>query len=192
MLDYYSDCPTFSLAFSPLSTPTSLKLAVGSYIESSSPADGNHVTVVGSDRPHSSLEDDERDEQRNPFGSSHRVGTSSSSSLSGEGAAAFVPLARAPHPYPPSAIAFSPAQLSSSLQNSSVGTTGDSTREMVASSSEFLRLWDLQGNDGMQTSPRMGFVGDRSRQNAPSMTLVPRAVLANVRSSSLSADVCVD
>ena len=57
ILNYHSECPTFALAFSPLSTSTpSLKLAVGSFNDSR--GDTNNVTVVALDPAYLDLEDD--------------------------------------------------------------------------------------------------------------------------------------
>ena len=57
ILDYNSECPTFALAFSPLSTTTpTLKLAVGSFVEGRS--EQNNLTVVGLDPAYLELEDD--------------------------------------------------------------------------------------------------------------------------------------
>lgn len=179
ILDYHSPTPTFALAFSPLSNSTqSLKLAVGSFNDGRS--DLNNVTVVGLDPAYLDLEDDYDDAERNDGtggagGDSYARGRDGSYVKTGS---AFVPLAKAPHPYPPSAVAFSPARLSSSLQSSSSGTQGEVTREMLASSSDCLRLWDLVGDDGSPLSGN-GFVG--SGRGAGGSRLVQRAVLANVR-----------
>ena len=103
------------------------------------------------------------------------------------GRSAFIPIARAPHSYPPSAIAFSPAQLSGQLQSSNGGTTGEGTREMVASSSDCLRLWDLVDEAEVGGN---GFIGERGRQEMGSSSrLVQRAMLANVSSFFSSAGV---
>lgn len=177
MLDYHSDCTTFALSFSPLSDSTAnLKLAVGSFVEHRGETN-NNLTVVGLDPSFLDLEDDEDDTEG--YARSSRTGA-----LVQTGSA-FQPLARAPHPYPPSALAFSPARLSSSLQSSSVGTAGDATREMVASSSECLRLWDLVGDEAPMGKPGQGgFVG--AGRGAAGSRLVQRAMLANVSAWELS------
>jgi WD repeat-containing protein 68 len=215
ILDYHSTTPTYALAFSPLSKPTP-SLAIGSYVESSFTSE-NHVTVIGLDESYleyeddsssSSNDDDDDDGQReeededeimsdptparpsSPLPLSARTKTGSKILLG----SAFVPLARAPHSYPPSAVAFSPEQLSSSLQASNGGTKGEGTREMVASSSDCLRLWDLrgQGEESVSggrkrtTNLSSNYVGERGRgRNGTGMELIPRAVLANVRIFSL-------
>lgn len=205
ILDYNSDCPTFSLAFSPLYQDTSnLKLAIGSYNDNR--GDNNNVTVIElnpnyldlndqdldllEQRQHSyshsyhqnQLSDDEdmegdylsKSSLRRNSNSSHHSNTSNSITPS-----AFNPIARAPHPYPPSAIGFSPARLSSSLQSSTQGTKGEVTREMLASSSECLRLWDLVGDDNEVVGRSNGFIGS-GRSTSSGSRLVQRAVLANV------------
>ncbi|GAA93518.1 uncharacterized protein L969DRAFT_95832 [Mixia osmundae IAM 14324] len=86
----------------------------------------------------------------------------------------FVPLARASHPYPCTALQFSPAALAPTLQ-ASMGHGSPETREMVATSSECLRLWDLRG-DG-STHSTSSFVGRDRRQTG--WALSQRAVLAN-------------
>ncbi|SCV73650.1 BQ2448_6080 [Microbotryum intermedium] len=227
VLDYHSDCPTFSLAFSPLGTTTSsLKLAVGSYNESraqsssttpfssansssgattSSFEDINNLTIISLDPAYLDLEDvhpNHFDSSPSPHGgstsgSNHSEYTSSSvegyvRSRNGHllpSQSAFLATARAPMPYPPSAIAFSPANLSNQLQSSSLGTKGETTREMIASSSECLRLWDLVASDEMvggnaqggQGSGSAGFVGALGRRASagPQTRLVERARLAN-------------
>lgn len=207
ILDYNSDCPTFSLAFSPLYQDTSnLKLAIGSYNDNR--GDSNNVTVIELNsnfldlndqdldlleqqqqhshslhaHSYSNQSDDEdmegdylsKSSLRRNSNSSHHSNTSNSITPS-----AFNPIARAPHPYPPSAIGFSPARLSSSLQSSTQGTKGEVTREMLASSSECLRLWDLVGDDNEAIGRNNGFVGS-GRSTSSGSRLVQRAVLANV------------
>jgi WD repeat-containing protein 68 len=170
ILDYHSDSPTFALAFSPLSdTTASLKLAVGSFNDTRN--DSNNITVISLDPSYLDLEDDYDDSL--PEDSLEVFARQRSGSRVTMGSA-FQPVARAPHPYPPSAIAFSPATLSGSLQGSHAGTAGEGTREMVASSSECLRLWDLVAGEASGS----GFVG-QGRQGGGSR-LVQRAVLANV------------
>lgn len=181
-LDYLSSCPTFALAFSPLSTTTpSLKLAVGSFIETR--GEPNNVTIVGLDPNYLDFTGD----YQNGGG-----GADDPFAYGGQRKSAFVPLARANHVYPPSAIGFSPAVLSSSLQSSNSGTMGEATREMVATSSDCLRLFDLVGDDGMGGMGGGGFVG--SQRMSGGTRLVPRAQLANVRPSLslvlLAAIVC--
>ena len=122
ILNYHSECPTFALAFSPLSTSTpSLKLAVGSFNDSR--GDTNNVTVVALDPAYLDLEDDYSEADEGGDNARSRTGARVKTG------SAFVPLARAPHPYPPSAIGFSPARLSSSLQSSSMGTEGTRSEE---------------------------------------------------------------
>lgn len=154
----------------------SLKLAVGSFVEHRGETN-NNLTVVGLDPSYLDLEDDEDDTEG--YARSSRNGALVRTD------SAFQPLARAPHPYPPSALAFSPARLSSSLQNSSVGTAGEATREMVASSSECLRLWDMVGDEAPMGKPGQGgFVG--AGRGAAGSRLVQRAMLANVSAIELA------
>lgn len=175
VLDYHSPSPTFALAFSPLSTTTaSIKLAIGSHVESrDARPDTNHITIIGLDKSYLEFEDDFMD------GNSDNELGARGMSGKGPSRSAFIPLARAPHSYPPSAIAFSPSQLAGTLQSSNSGTAGDGgSREMVASSSDCLRLWDFVGDAEIGGN---GFVGERGRKEMGSPSrLVQRAMLANV------------
>lgn len=189
VLSYHSPVPTFALAFSPLaSTTAALKLAVGSHVESHPRPDGpnagapgdvlNDITVIGL-RPDWS-ERDEAPEQLDEHGYARRRSAQDNPTRG-----SFVPLARAPHVYPPSAIGFSPASLSSSLQSSNLATgpdggAGERPREMVATSSECLRLWDLVDDSAMNGT---GYIGERGRMQGTGSRLVQRAMLANVRAS---------
>ena len=56
----------------------------------------------------------------------------------------FVPLAQHATQYPVTKVDFAPASLAARLQSTAGG--GDSTREMVATTSDCLRLWDLSGD----------------------------------------------
>ncbi|MBW0482298.1 hypothetical protein O181_022013 [Austropuccinia psidii MF-1] len=180
VLDYDSPCSTFALAFSPLGSSSGLKshsllpdlkLAIGSAMESFS---NNHLTIIGLNSSlnfsssHSSGYDPYEDSVPFPPSSSH-----------------FQPLATAPHPYPPTAIAFSPTRLSKSLQASSGNNQMVRTREMLATSSECIRLWDfaqsLSDEDGSS-----GFVGGDHRrpigigvQKSAGYQLVLRSQMAN-------------
>ena len=178
ILDYPSEGPTFALAFSPLSTQTAtLKLAVGSFVEGRN--EHNNVTVVGLDPAYLDLEDI-YDDPSAPS-DDHADGPSYARARDGtyvKQGSAFVPLARAQHPYPPSSIGFSPARLSNTLQSSNQSSVGEATREMVATSSDCLRLFDLVGDDG-QAMTSGGFVGRPA--TGTGTRLVPRAQLANVR-----------
>ncbi|KAL8281362.1 hypothetical protein RQP46_006396 [Phenoliferia psychrophenolica] len=179
ILDYNSDCPTYALAFSPLSTSTqSLKLAVGSFVEARGD-NNNNVTICALDQSYLDLEDVYDD----PNGAGDDQGDAPAYARARDGSyvkkgSAFVPIARTAHPYPPSSIGFSPARLSSSLQSSNASTMGEGTREMVATSSDCLRLYDLVDNDD-QNMATGGFVG-RQVIGAGSR-LVPRAQLANTK-----------
>lgn len=171
--------PTFALAFSPLDgsgsgktgSPdhfTDLKLAVGSFVEA---ANDNHVTIVGLDHGAFAGWDD--------------------AGLAPAPGYGFVPLAKAPHLYPPTALAFSPPALSQNLQASGGSGPGvlSRTREMLATSSDCIRLWDFAfGEWGDAQGARGpggggGYVGDPRRTNKPSYRLMVRAHLANVSSS---------
>ncbi|EGG11373.1 uncharacterized protein MELLADRAFT_102295 [Melampsora larici-populina 98AG31] len=177
VIDYESDCSTFSLAFSPLTHSNSnepssthqtkstsnipdLKLAIGSYIESYSE---NNVTILGL--------------QSHPF--THQT--------------QLTPIAKALHPYPTTSIDFSPIRLSESLQASSGTNSCLKTREMLATSSECIRLWDFAygahhhsshlsalGNfDG--SSGSSGYVNENHRKISQSSgyQLVLRSQMAN-------------
>lgn len=199
VLDYHSDCPTFSLSISPLSTssPSSLRLAVGSYSEqrissthatssapSSTPSSGsnginpagysNNFTIASLDPSFLDLDDASDSDSSTAYRSRtthQRVRPSTG---------AFQAVARAPLLYPPSSVQFAPARLSTSL---AAGGGGEGTREVVATSSECLRLWDLvsEPEDGSGGRAGNGFVG---QGKAPSRSgLVSRATLQNVRAS---------
>ncbi|GAA6031307.1 hypothetical protein JCM8097_005595 [Rhodosporidiobolus ruineniae] len=196
ILDYHSDCPTFSLSLSPLSTsqPASLRLAIGSYSESrvASSADTsatasaqhgggntqgytNNFTVAALDPAWVDLEDDEESETETAVRS--RTTGQRVQSPPG-GGAAFQPIARAPLLYPPSSVQFAPARLSSSLANGGGGAGGEE-REVVATSSECLRLWDLVSelDDGAPGRAGNGFVGQAA--GGSRSKLVSRATLQN-------------
>ncbi|GAA5860319.1 hypothetical protein JCM1840_002861 [Sporobolomyces johnsonii] len=185
MLDYHSDAATFALSISPLSTtnPASLKLAVGSFNESRSSAASaststspttssgcNNLTIASLDPAYLDLEDASDDESE----------TALRSRLTGarvQAGSAFQAVARTTLRYPPSAVQFAPARLSSSLGATAGGTGGDGTREVVAASSECLRLWDLvSGDEG--GGGGNGYVG-QGGQGGPRSRLVPRATLQN-------------
>ncbi|GAA5822284.1 hypothetical protein JCM11251_006288 [Rhodosporidiobolus azoricus] len=194
ILDYYSDTPTFSLSLSPLSTssPSTLRLAVGSYSEqrissatasaqsSSASANGgasagysNNFTVASLDPSFLELEDDSDSESDTAYRSSRtrqRVTAQNG---------AFQPVARAPLLYPPSSVQFAPARLSTSLAAAGNGNGGQAEqREVVATSSECLRLWDLvsEPEDG-SGGRREGFVGGAAAGSRS--RLVSRATLQN-------------
>lgn len=199
VIDYHSDVQTYALAFSPTSTQTNLRLAVGSFVDippstsssssatssSPSPANTNNLTVIKLDPAYADLEDDYDDPPNTPGSSSNgrdgfarnRRGDRVNTAQGG-----FVAEARAAHPYPPSAVAFNPTKLSGQLQSSVGGTSGDIVREMVASSAECLRLWDLVGDESGAGSSG-GFVG--TGRGGGGSRLVQRAMLANVGHSSL-------
>ncbi|GAA5934466.1 uncharacterized protein JCM15063_004584 [Sporobolomyces koalae] len=196
MLDYHSDCSTFALSISPLSTnnPASLKLAVGSYNEhrtptttssavpgSSSDATGlgqsgggnNHLTIVALDPTYLDLEDDLEDDHELAL----RSRTNGTRVQAGS---AFQPIARASLLYPPSSVQFAPARLSASLaagSSSGSGAGGEGHREVVATSSECLRLWDLVTEDESSATGG-GYVGG-SGTSLPRSRLVSRATLQN-------------
>ncbi|GAA6062811.1 hypothetical protein JCM10212_001543 [Sporobolomyces blumeae] len=194
VLDYHSDSPTFALSISPLSTPdpSSLRLAVGSYNEhrtaslppASSSSGGthqqqqqqqgnNHLTICSLDPAYLDLDDDSSDEHDLSYRHRHtrqRV----------QAGSAFRPVARAHLLYPPSAVQFAPARLSTSLQ-SGLATAGGGghgeQREVVATSSECLRLWDLvTGPDDALAS---AYVGQAGQGGGPRSRLVSRATLQN-------------
>ncbi|BGP33653.1 hypothetical protein JCM10296v2_005457 [Rhodotorula toruloides] len=190
ILDYHSDCPTFALSISPLSnsSPSSLRLAVGSYNEtrtsvppsSSSSSNGaaggaglsNNFTVASLDPAYLDLEDASDSDSETAYRSRttrQRV----------SGGSAYRAVARAPLLYPPSSVQFAPAKLSSSLGGSGGGVgAGGEQREVLATTSECLRLWDLvtEQEDGSTGRSASGYVGGavptRNR-------LVSRATLQN-------------
>ncbi|GAA5883906.1 hypothetical protein JCM16303_004691 [Sporobolomyces ruberrimus] len=185
MLDYHSDCATFALSISPLSTsnPQSLKLAIGSYNEhrtstntTSSPSTSsnqgggnNNLTIASLDPAYLDLEDDHDDDSETAL-------RSRSTGARIQAGSAFQAVARANLVYPPSAVQFAPARLSASLGGGSTGGGGDGQREVVATSSECLRLWDLvTGEEG--GGGGSGFVGNHGNQ--PRSRLVSRAILQN-------------
>ncbi|KAG0659912.1 hypothetical protein C6P46_004852 [Rhodotorula mucilaginosa] len=193
--------PTFALAASPLSTSsaTSLRLAVGSYSEtrvptaSSSSANSsanytNHLTVAAVDPAVADLEDDSDSESETAYRSrSTRQRVLHPSSGSG-GGGAFRAVARTPLLYPPSAVQFAPARLSGSLASGTGGNAGygePEQREVLATSSESLRLWDLvteqdDGGGRVGSGGGNGFVGGGSGGHSSSRSrLVSRATLQN-------------
>ncbi|EGU12119.1 WD-repeat-containing protein [Rhodotorula toruloides ATCC 204091] len=191
ILDYHSDCPTFALSVSPLSnsSPSSLRLAVGSYNEtrtsaqpsSSSSSNGaaggaglsNNFTVASLDPAYLDLEDASDSDSETAYRSRttrQRV----------SGGSAFRAVARAPLLYPPSSVQFAPAKLSSSLGGSGGGVgAGGEQREVLATTSECLRLWDLvtEQEDGAAGRSARGYVGGGA---VPTRNrLVSRATLQN-------------
>ncbi|CAH7672151.1 WD40-repeat-containing domain protein [Phakopsora pachyrhizi] len=190
LIDYESPCPTFSIAFSPLgssslssnpssnksttslssSDPSNLKLAVGSFIESYS---NNNVTIIGvqpQNYPHHLQSNyDSR------YDDSTLIGETGSTNLQ------FQALAKAPHPYPPTSLSFSPTRLSESLQASS-GNSSQMvrTREMLATSSDCIRLWDFAHGTIEDNEPNSTFLGaDNRRQKSTGYQLVLRSKMAN-------------
>ncbi|KAA1106324.1 hypothetical protein PGT21_033268 [Puccinia graminis f. sp. tritici] len=174
VIDYESPSSTFALAFSPLGSSSNskshanqlpdLKLAVGTAMESYS---SNHVTIVGLSGSSSNCYDPYDDPMNSFTNSTHPQ---------------LHPLATAPHPYPPTALAFSPIRLSESLQASSSSGQMVRTREMLATSSECIRLWDFA--QGVAEDDRTsGFVSESRRlglsQKGTSYQLVPRSQMAN-------------
>lgn len=135
--------------------PNDLKLCIGSYAESASE---NNITVIGL-HPQL-LHDPDAFALNNPEGSD------------------FIPLAKARTPYPVTKVDFSPASLANKLQASIVG--GSETREMIATTSDCLRLWDLTGPQDVGSR----YVG---RQSSSTHILVERSSLSNVSISLYSS-----
>lgn len=131
-----------------------LKICVGSYIDT---AASNNITVLG-------LNPQLVQGYEGFSASYHRE---DSSSLGNE----FVPIARADTPYPATKVGFSPSTLAGRLQNTS---SSYETREMIASTSDSLRLWDLAGPAETQGSSYVGRTGQAKH------TLVERSALINV------------
>ena len=210
VLDYYSDSPTFALAASPLSTSsaTSLRLAIGSYSEtrvptasssstaanSTSASYTNHLTVAAVDPAVADLEDDSDSESETAYRSrSTRQRVRHLGAPSSGSAGAFRAVARTPLLYPPSAVQFAPARLSGSLASGTGGNAGygePEQREVLATSSESLRLWDLvtEQDDGGRAGSGNGFVGGGGSGGATMQSsrsrLVSRATLQNVSTAS--------
>ncbi|KAK4051755.1 hypothetical protein OIO90_004579 [Microbotryomycetes sp. JL221] len=195
VLDYVSDCPTFALSFSPLSTSTSsLKLAIGSYSETRGAQD-NNLTIATVDPTILDLQDDDEDDDDDinvddnddmhsptstsitkplEFRDNNRFKTQDGTKR--RLSSAFHNVARATHVYPPSNVEFSPAKLSQTLQSSTMSSNGDVTREMVATSSECLRLWDVvEDTDNIKGR----YVGQNEGDVMIGHKLVLRAALAN-------------
>lgn len=193
-----------SSSSSPSRNPVGFKLAIGSYCEdrttSTSGQSSNHVTIVTTARRRSSSnEADDRDdddgrelpgrETASPDEDQEMPDSESSQKSPKRASPQLSSIARAAHPYPPSAVAFSPLRLASTLQSSATTSSDPSVgpREMVASSSECLRLWDLvptDGTEGTDTGSGSGFVGSLERSRDTGSKLVQRAVLANVSPSA--------
>ncbi|GAA5842521.1 hypothetical protein JCM3766R1_002617 [Sporobolomyces carnicolor] len=146
----------------------------------------NHLTICALDPGYLDLEDDPEDDQESSL-------RSRSTGARVHAGSAFRPVARANLVYPPSAVQFAPARLSASLASSittGISPTGDSRgagggddeREVVATSSECLRLWDLVtspgGSGGEEERSDRGFVGVSSSPS-PRSRLVSRATLQN-------------
>ncbi|KAL7006829.1 hypothetical protein EMMF5_003715 [Cystobasidiomycetes sp. EMM_F5] len=175
-LDYKSSYRAFALAFSSSSGgastsaagrysslhpyPADLKLAVGSYSDSSSES---NITIIGLS-PQFTQEYDTYGNASQPYSED---GTASGSD--------FVALAKQKTAYPVTKVDFSPASLASKLQASAA--SGSESREMLASTSDCLRLWDLAGpQEGLQ-SPKSNFVGRQTPRS--SYSLSERSTLTN-------------
>lgn len=142
--------------------PADLKLAVGSYSDSSSES---NITIIGLS-PQFTQEYDTYGNASQPYSED---GTASGSD--------FVALAKQKTAYPVTKVDFSPASLASKLQASAA--SGSESREMLASTSDCLRLWDLAGpQEGLQ-SPKSNFVGRQTPRS--SYSLSERSTLTNVR-----------
>ena len=140
--------------------PTDLKLCLGSYMESTSE---NNITVIGLN-PQLVYDPDS-------YAYNNNVDSSD-----------FVPLAKAKTPYPVTKVDFSPVSLASKLQASTAA--GSETREMIATTSDCLRLWNMVGPQEVGSS----YVG---RQSPRSHTLVERSSLSNV-SCKMSCEVVLN
>jgi len=154
--DYSFPYPIYALGFSSVqpeasssraTLPPSLKVAVGSLIETGSE---NYVTVLGS-----SFDD-----------TSDQYDTDSSPPLK----PGLVPLAKAIHQYPCTKTAFMP------VQSQVAG------RDMLATSSDALRLFDLEEIEDASNSS--SFVGSSSKP-LTTLRLSSRSTLANVSFSKI-------
>lgn len=128
---------TFSLAFSSGSSPSSrthfpfpsdVKLCIGSYVESLSE---NNITIVGL-KPRLASDPE----------------SYAATGGAGQGQGDLVPLAKQAVQYPVTKAGFSPAGLSARLQSTSSSAGGGAAgyREMLATTSDCLRLYDLTGD----------------------------------------------
>lgn len=161
VLEWQTDSPAYGLAFSPLSDGQSaLRLAVGTF--NCEPSSSNDVAVIATTSAQLfELSDDQEDE---------RYGYSRSTNARVPLSNAFTVLARTQaQPYPASKVAFSPAKLSETLQNTS-SASGERTHELIATTSDCLRIWDLVEDYAQPTSNK----------------LVQRAVLTNVSGATLT------
>lgn len=140
---------------------TDLKICVGSYIDTGA---SNNITVLGLNPQ--LLQDPEGFSANN-----HREESTSNGND-------FVPLARADTPYPATKVGFSPSSLTGRLQNTS---SSYESRDMIASTSDSLRLWDLAGPAEGQGSPYVGRAGPQGKHS-----LVERSALINVSYERLS------
>lgn len=133
---------------------TDLKLCVGSYIETGG---SNNISILGLNPQ--LMQDPEG------FAYTHHREDEGSSGND------FVALARADTPYPATKVDFSPSSLAGRLQNTS---SSYESREMIASTSDSLRLWDLTGPAEGRGSSFVGRAGQASH------SLVERSALTNV------------
>jgi len=199
-LDYHSPCRTFSIAFSSTSGSTStststpsrstysqsslapfpsdLKLCAASYLETSSE---NNITVVGLNpqlvndpetyayQNFSQHDGPSNGQQQQYQGAGTGVGSASTG--------AFVPLAKAKALYPSTKVDFSPPSLTNKLSSG-----GGEVTEMVASTSDCLRLYKLSGpanpQDYIQPTPS-SYVGRQTPRSAHN--LVEQSVLTNAK-----------
>ncbi|KAH9823910.1 WD40-repeat-containing domain protein [Melampsora americana] len=86
------------------------------------------------------------------------------------------PIAKAIHPYPTTSIDFSPIRLSESLQASSAQNSCLKTREMLATSSECIRLWDFAHSYNQHPSSSLTTDGS---SGSSGYQLVLRSQMAN-------------
>ena len=104
------------------------------------------------------------------------------------GGAELCELASAPSPYPATHLEFAPASMLARLQTNT-GGQGEPQREMVATTSDSLRLWNfVSGEPSSPALPTSSYVGKNGRRSssAPGLSLGSHhleqiSVLSNVR-----------
>lgn len=208
-LVYDSPASSFALALSPLSAGGSAppRVALGSYVEARGAP--NSLSVLSAS---CSLDDPSEDaveaqlaagrdlmqvEPTTTTTSTSRSRSTSQATTNGGTIPAGATLglsARVSHAYPPSSVRFSPARLSRSLQSHATAPADGghgAPREMLATSAECLRLWDVVDHDeigrGAVPADEDDMLGGAAGEfvgryrATPSTRLVQRSVLLNVR-----------
>lgn len=154
--------PNYSTRPSPPS-----KLAVGSFIEGYAE---NYVALVAPSGPsyQRGQSDGDQDWGYADDGGDYQMRRSPSvAGTGGRWASGMVEIARAPHQYPCTAIEFAPPSLAASLQTQ--GSASGVERDMLATTSDCLRLWDVAGDaqQGWRVTQRSALVTSKSEFAAP-------------------------